>query len=684
GLPRWAAAAPRPGEAQSPVPVPVPVSRRVTRKDPPDLRDRLYQPPPVVLRDAWPPEEQVRAHFKDYRALVLNQGQDFSCTGYGLACVINFARWAKAGFPADLPSVSARMLYNYARRYDEYEGEDYDGSSCRGALKGWFNHGVCLEPEWPDHEPPVFDYARRALQTTLGVYYRIDIKAITDLQAAILQANAIYVSAFTHDGWTALDQDKPSRRTPSHDGLPVIAFDGRPSRVDGHAFALVGFNSRGFIVQNSWGPGFGAGGFAILGYADWLANGMDAWVASLGVPGVVHGRLADGRGAGPARAGAAPAHWWDEGRAYEHSIVVGNDGRVRRYLTQDELNRSLLYQACTLPDQFFRTDPLAAAPGARKKLVVYAHGGLNGEQEAMARARALGRYFTGNGCYPLFLVWKTGLLESLGFALEDFLRRTPQRVGVISDFTDALIEKTIARGPGRMVWSEMKENARFAATSNRACDALALALQGLAATWGEQLEIHLVGHSAGAIVLGHLLEVMAPRGLAERIAGVHLYAPACTVQFANQYYAPHAGAMRSLRLHLLSDQQERDDSVAAIYRKSLLYLVSNALEPDLRTPLLGMENVLKPDYRGWDGSSTTTEALSRWRQAAAEARLEERTVVVHGPHVPIWMQQPNAVGRSIRATHGSFDNNVEVVASTLQQITGRPELAVPVDDLRGF
>ena len=37
----------------------------------------------------------------------------------------------------------------------------------------------------------------------------------------------------------------------------------------------------------------------------------------------------------------------------------------------------------------------------------------------------------------------------------------------------------------------------------------------------------------------------------------------------------------------------------------------------------------------------------------------------------------------VRATHGSFDNNIEVVSHTLRLVTGRT-LALPVDDLRGF
>ncbi|MBA2961400.1 MULTISPECIES: peptidase C1 [Ramlibacter] len=659
---------------------------RDARKDPVDLRDRLYQPPPLSLPAQHPPAADVNTLFRDYRTLVRNQGRDASCTGYGLACVINFARWRQAGFGPGPESVSARMLYNYARRYDEYAGEDYGGSSCRGALKGWFNHGVCLESDWPDHQRPRYGYARRALQTTLGVYYRIDTTSITDLQAAVLQTHAIYVSAYTHAGWDELLGKAPSTRVPSHAALPLIAFDGVPSRQDGHAFAIVGFNERGFIVQNSWGPAWGLGGFAVLGYADWLANAMDAWVASLGVPGVVQGRLAaPRRGAGAAAGeGVDQGRWWLESRAYEHSVVVGNDGRVDRYAGPDELTRTLQHQGCALPDRWFRDDPVAASAPTRR-LVLYAHGGLNSEAEAIERARAMGRYFTGNGCYPLFLVWKTGLAETLCDLVEDAQPVATRRAGglldAVTEVTDGIIEGTLGRGAGRRVWGEMKENARFACQPRRAGDLLADALQGLAATWGDALEIHLVGHSAGAIILGHLLELLAARGLAGRVASCHLYAPACTVEFANRYYAPQAGLMQRLWLDILSDQQEKDDNVAGLYRKSLLYLVSNALEPDRRTPLLGLERVLDAADAGWEGSSQTAQALQAWRDVSREVGLATRTGIVAVPRVPTLAGGgPKTL---VRASHGSFDNNIDTVAATLARITGAP-LRLPVDDLRGF
>ena len=513
---------------------------RVTRKDPADIRDRLFEPAPQTLPDVWPGDADVKKRIAQYRGLVLDQGNDSSCTGYGLACVINFALWGKHGFKAKPQRVSARMLYTYARRYDEYAGEDYDGSSCRGALKGWFHNGVCAEGDWPDGGQPRFGYVERARNVTLGVYYRIDTQSITDMQAAIVQAHAIYVSAFTHDGWEQMVRAKAAKGAPTHANLGVIRWNGRPSKGDGHAFAIVGFNAQGFVVQNSWGPEFGTGGFAVLSYADWLANGMDAWVACLGVPGVVEGMLASGAGTTGAKAGAPidKSQWWTPDIAMAHSIMIGDDGRVSHYQGSDETTRTLLYQACTMPDTYFRTQAAAGACGDRKRIVIYAHGGLNSQDDALKRARAMGRFFWGNGCYPLFLVWRTGLLEALG----DLLRKTsdnqPIVRGGVSDVWDRFLEKTVGRGPGRAVWNDMKEKARNACETNRACDLLVTALQNLSAMWDNQLEIHLVGHSAGSIMLGHLLDVMAARGLAGRVVTTHLFAPACSVQFANRYYAP--------------------------------------------------------------------------------------------------------------------------------------------------
>lgn len=688
----WVAAAKPLVGARAKAAAPI-AARRATlnvTRDPADLRDRQYLPPPRSLPQLFPADDDIKYFMGSYTkaGLILDQGQEGACTGFGLACVINYLRWRSAGMPKQLESVSPRMLYKFARRFDEYEGENYDGSSCRGALKGWYHNGVCLESRWPyaagDNALPISGWDSDAVERTLGVYYRIDPQAITDLQAAILEVGAIFASSYTHKGW---DTVKTSAKPPtSHTTLPVIEYNGKPSRSGGHAFALVGFNRVGFVLQNSWGDKWGAGGFAVISYADWLAHAMDVWVAAMGVPGVVSGRLASG---GKKKAGAvsAAAHtnWWDGEKAYQHSIVLGNNGHVSRFDKLDGVTRTLQNQACVMPDTWFRQNP-----HEKKRLVIYAHGGLNSEGDAIQRAQAMGRYFLGNGCYPLFLVWKSGLLESFGNILAD--KVSPGAAGkaggmrdwINDKITDPVVEKTIGRPFARPLWSEMKENAELAAESGRGGDLLTEALRSLAGSWGDKFELHLMGHSAGSIALGRLLGNLAQKGLTDSVKSVHLYAPACTVAFANRHYAPQAGIMSKLHLDILADQREQDDNVASVYRKSLLYFVSNALEADLRMPILGLENVYNPRYSGWDGSSSTAEALTNWRNAVEISKLKDR-LAIHNEEKFLARCGNGAdlQEKTESASHGGFDNNVDIIGKTLERITGAA-LALPVDDLVGF
>jgi hypothetical protein len=665
-------------------------SLNVTR-DPSDLRDRQYMPPPRSLPKVFPQDNDIKNFMGAYTqaGLILDQGQEGACTGFGLACVINYLRWRSGRMPKNLESVSPRMLYHFARRFDEYEGENYDGSSCRGALKGWYHNGVCLESRWSyaagDDSLPKSGWDSDAIERTLGVYYRIDPQAITDLQAAIQEVGAVYVSSYTHKGW---DTVKTSAKPPtSHATLPVIDYDGKPSRSGGHSFALVGFNRIGFVIQNSWGDKWGAGGFAVISYPDWMAHAMDVWVAAMGVPGVLSGRLASGGREIAGAAAAAHTNWWDEGTAYQHSIVLGNNGRVDRFDKLDGVSRTLQNQACVMPDTWFRQNP-----HEKKRLVIYAHGGLNSEKDAIKRAQAMGRYFLGNGCYPLFLVWKSGLLESFRDILSDKrkdISGVAGKVGGIGDWltdkvSDPVVEKTIGRPFARPLWSEMKENAELAAESGRGGDLLTEALRSLASSWGDKFELHLMGHSAGSIVLGRLLGTLAQKGLAGNVTSVHLYAPACTVAFANRHYAPQTEIMNKLHLDILADKREQDDNVVYVYQKSLLYFVSNALEADLRMPVLGMENVFNPHYSGWDGSSSTAENLANWRNAVETSKLKDR-LTIHDEEKFLTRRGSGAdmLEMTENASHGGFDNNVEIITKTLERITGAA-LELPVDDLVGF
>ena len=265
--------------------------RKVTldaRPDRPDMRDRIYQPPLKSLPPQYPAPEFIQKHLPAYTkaGLILDQGQEGACTGFGLAGVINYQLYRQTvatGAPLP-PPVSTRMLYHLARKYDEWPGEDYEGSSCRGAMKGWFHHGVCKEPLWRYRDdkgkatfiPPSDGWDIDAATRPVGAYYRIFTDSIADIQAALCEVGAVYVSSEVHKGW-----DKIASKAKS---LPTIPWSAKDKPDGGHAFVLVGYDHDGFIIQNSWGSGWGYHGFARVTYDDWLTHADDAWVAVMGAP----------------------------------------------------------------------------------------------------------------------------------------------------------------------------------------------------------------------------------------------------------------------------------------------------------------------------------------------------------------------------------------------------------------
>src|SRR4030095_15783714 len=115
------------------------------RPDPPDLRDRLYNP---TLR-ALEPEFNARPFdHETWRNRVKQQGETSACTGFALAAMVEAlasksheGRQQRGEQPIE---VSPFMLYYFSRRYDELRGSEPDGRlTARGAMKSSHKHGVC-------------------------------------------------------------------------------------------------------------------------------------------------------------------------------------------------------------------------------------------------------------------------------------------------------------------------------------------------------------------------------------------------------------------------------------------------------------------------------------------------------------------------------------------------------------
>ena len=87
-----------------------------------DFRDRMFEP---TLSG---PDQIPLSDYRQHQVPILDQGSEGACTGFGLASVANYLLRRRKVMP-DTKPVSPRMFYEMAKRYDEWPGENYEGSS---------------------------------------------------------------------------------------------------------------------------------------------------------------------------------------------------------------------------------------------------------------------------------------------------------------------------------------------------------------------------------------------------------------------------------------------------------------------------------------------------------------------------------------------------------------------------
>ncbi|WP_298860052.1 C1 family peptidase [uncultured Sulfitobacter sp.] len=596
-----------------------------------DLRDRIYEPALLDLKLKLNPPESGLSPVRD-------QGQEGACTGFALSSAItlmNRLRHKRIDPTISIPMASPRMLYEMAKLNDEWPGEDYEGSSIRGALKGFYHNGVCSDDIAPymdgDHNWHLsVQHAKDARVVGLGAYFRLRPEII-DYHAALNEVGVIYVSATIHRGW---------QRPPKGDIKPSHLTEG------GHAFIIVGYDDTGFLIQNSWGEDWGRyegkPGIARWRYEDWSATVMDAWVLRLSVPtpNAFDLTVTEPTPETENLFGAVNL------RAPRNEDIVGhiihlNDGKLvetGKYPTPITTIRETAN---------FLADENLTAGRNYKHLVIYCHGGLNGASASANRVRKMKEVFKRNGIYPVHFMWETGFFESLKDVIFSARTKAEGRTGGLSDFSDRVLE-AIARGPGTAVWRNIKRDADYSfRKSGGGRKALEVLLEGNAKRT-KPLKVHLVGHSAGSILIAHLLDAMdAMNPLNAPVASCSIMAPACTVDLYKKSYHARVGmsgaasGISKLWQYNLINRRELDDTVGP-YQKSLLYFISNAFEDGKKMPLLGMETFegLIPNKSG-------------------------HTIHYAGRMASITDSQ----------THGGFDNDRKTMNDILKNILGKKPTA---------
>ncbi len=224
----------------------------------PDLRDHKYSAYlPVRSLAMLPPKVDLRPHCPP----VYDQGELGSCTANALAGLAQFLL-IRAGKPSFVPS---RLFVYYNERVLEDSVSEDSGASLTDGIKVLNKIGAPHESLWWYNvkkfavKPGKAVYADAA-KHLLGEYLSVDNTRIEEIKT-VLSAGYPVVFGFTvYDSFMSDATAKTG----------VVRMPGKKEKIQGgHAVALVGYDDSDhtFLVRNSWGIGWGDGGYCHMPYA---------------------------------------------------------------------------------------------------------------------------------------------------------------------------------------------------------------------------------------------------------------------------------------------------------------------------------------------------------------------------------------------------------------------------------
>ena len=263
--------------------------------------------------------------------------------------------------------------------------------------------------------------------------------------------------------------------------------------------------------------------------------------------------------------------------------------------------------------------------------------------------------------YPVFVIWPTDVLGNMTSMLAGAL--TGQRDSAASATTrkgdrfarsadssiDAAVE-AVGSATTLPLWQQMKSVAANASRNTNG--GLRVLADALAAVQAE-VELHLVGHSIGCELLGELAALLLERK--RNPASLMLWSPTMRMDVFENQLLPQVrdNAIQRFGLFTLEDPLERKDKIASVYRKSLLYFASHALEPLSEaattptegTPILGMSKFI-------------------------DDALLLITLFEQNPERCVWIEAGANNQLSQATTHADFDDDDATIRATIRIMRG--------------
>lgn len=297
--------------------------------------------------------------------------------------------------------------------------------------------------------------------------------------------------------------------------------------------------------------------------------------------------------------------------------------------------------------------------GRPKRLLFYAHGGLVNEASGLRMAANVIDWWKQNNVYPIYFVWETGFLQTLGQILQGTRERVAARGFFSDNLSDPAMEAVARQLGGEKIWSAMKFSAEQSVdppgddgSVRGGAHYVAQQLKKFCDAHGE-IELHAVGHSAGSIFHSHFIPTALEMDV-PAFRTLHLLAPAIRVDAFRERLMPllqsKMPGIERVSIFTMANDFERADNTGTVYRKSLLYLIHHALERDRRAPILGLEISLRSER----------DMRKLFGLAGNHAGSHDVVWSVTAAHTG-----PNA---SQSRTHGGFDNDRPTMESVLRRV----------------
>jgi C1A family cysteine protease len=241
--------------------VTAPSPRRIQRygwvPDLPDARDHLFAAPPRYLTDL-PTTLDLRDQCPKE---IYDQGQLGSCTANAIGAAFEFDL-LKQGLTDFMPS---RLFIYYNERSMEGTVDTDSGAMIRDGIKTVSKEGVCAETSWPYDittftKKPSDACYQEAQRHQVTSYQRVP-RVLNQLKGCLASGLPFVFGFSVYDSF----ESQEVART----GVVPMPDTATEQLLGGHAVLAVGYDDadQRFVVRNSWGEGWGDGGYFTMPYA---------------------------------------------------------------------------------------------------------------------------------------------------------------------------------------------------------------------------------------------------------------------------------------------------------------------------------------------------------------------------------------------------------------------------------